>query len=230
VTSCTWSIWLLSTFWPKKASWWSHPLPGTIPQQEDPWFRHSFQAQYRERIWMLLWCWFLGNQSKAFSNIDPSTFKSRSGWVIFYAGCPIIRASKLQSQTALSTTKAKYIANSMTFLWRHSHCGSHPGYEGSQYPRHCSKSYVYCKVFEENLDALKLARLPKLCSRTKHTNVLCYHHFCKHMQKGLIKIFPGGTTNQITDVLTKALAQMTLYVNAFIYVANSSPSYKSEGV
>ena len=39
--------------------------------------------------------------------------KSRSGWVVLYANCPIIWASKLQTQVALSTTEAKYIAMSM---------------------------------------------------------------------------------------------------------------------
>jgi len=38
--------------------------------------------------------------------------KSRSGWIIFYAGCPISWATKLQSQVALSTTKSEYIAMS----------------------------------------------------------------------------------------------------------------------
>jgi hypothetical protein len=70
----------------------------------------------------------------------------------------------------------------------------------------CTKLYVYCKVFEDNSGALKLARLPKLCPRTKHIN-LCYHHFCKHVQKGLIKVFPNDTKDQIADALTKPLAQ-----------------------
>jgi hypothetical protein len=70
----------------------------------------------------------------------------------------------------------------------------------------CTKPYVYCNVFEDNSEALELAKFPKLCPRTKHINV-CYHHFCKHVQKGLIKIFPVGTANQIADVLTKALVQ-----------------------
>ncbi len=70
----------------------------------------------------------------------------------------------------------------------------------------CAKPYVYCKVFEDNSGALKLARLPKLGLGTKHINV-CYHHFCKHVQKGLIKIFPIDTKDQIADILTKPLAQ-----------------------
>ena len=70
----------------------------------------------------------------------------------------------------------------------------------------CTKPYVYCKVFEDNSGALELAKLPKLCPRTKHINV-CYHHFCKHVRKGLIKIFPIGTRDQIANTLTKPLAQ-----------------------
>ncbi len=59
----------------------------------------------------------------------------------------------------------------------------------------CTKPYVYCKVFDDNSSALELARLPKLCPRTKHINV-CYHHFRKHVQKRLIKIFPIDTKDQ----------------------------------
>ncbi len=70
----------------------------------------------------------------------------------------------------------------------------------------CTEPYVYCKVFEDNSGALGLARLPKLCPRPKHINV-CYHHIRKHVRKGLIKIFPVDTKNQIADTLTKPLAQ-----------------------
>jgi hypothetical protein len=70
----------------------------------------------------------------------------------------------------------------------------------------CIEPYVHCKVFEDNAGALELARVPKLRPRTKHINV-CYHHFCKHVQKGLIKIFPINTKDQVADALTKALAQ-----------------------
>ncbi len=53
----------------------------------------------------------------------------------------------------------------------------------------CTKPYVYCKVFEDNSGILKLARLPKLCPRTKHINV-CYHHLCERVRTGLIKYSP----------------------------------------
>jgi hypothetical protein len=57
---------------------------------------------------------FLGNWDKKIAPVDPSTAKSRSGWIVFYAICPVCWASKLQSQVALSTTEAKYIALSMS--------------------------------------------------------------------------------------------------------------------
>jgi len=56
---------------------------------------------------------FSGNWNHHLAPTDPATAKSRSGWVIYYAGCPIIWASKLQTQVALSTTEAEYIAMSM---------------------------------------------------------------------------------------------------------------------
>jgi hypothetical protein len=73
----------------------------------------------------------------------------------------------------------------------------------------CTEPHVYCKVFEDNSGALELARLPKLHWRTKHINV-CYHHFREHVRKGLMKIFPVDTKDQIAEAFTKALAQNDL--------------------
>ncbi len=149
---------------------------------------------------------FSGNWNRHLAPFDPSTAKSRSGWIVFYAGCPVIWASKLQTQVALSTTEAEYIALSQSlrdvlpimFLVQEI-CK-----KGFQVI--CTEPYVYCKVFEDNSGALELARAPKLCPHTKHINV-CYHHFRKHIRNGLIKIFPVGIENQIADALTKALSQ-----------------------
>ena len=149
---------------------------------------------------------FSRNWNKAFTSLDPSTAKSRSGSKVFYAGCPISWASKLHSQVALSTSEAKYIAMSQSL------CDFIPVMNLLQEMREqnyeviCTEPHMYCEVFTDNSSALELARLPKLCPRSKHINV-CYHHFCKHVRKGLIKIFPIDTKDQIADALTKALAQ-----------------------
>ncbi len=149
---------------------------------------------------------FSGNWNKAFAPVDPSTAKSQSGWIIFYAGCPVSWASKLQSQIALSTTEAEYIAMSQSLRDVIPVMNLLQEMRERDYQVICTEPHVYCKVFEDNSGALELARLPKHRPRTKHINV-CYHHFREHVRKGLIKIFPIDTKDQIADALTKALAQ-----------------------
>jgi hypothetical protein len=107
----------------------------------------------------------------------------------------------------MSTTEAEYIAMSQAL------CDVIPIMELLQEMREqdfkvlCTEHYVYCKVFKDNNSGtLKLAWLPKLHPKTKHIN-MCYHHFCRHVQKGLIKIFPIDTKDQIADAFTKLLAQ-----------------------
>ena len=107
----------------------------------------------------------------------------------------------IQTQVALSTTEAKYIPMLQSL------CDVLPimfliqEMEEKGFQFICTQPYVYCEVFADNSGALELAR-PKLRPHTKHINV-CYHHFCKHVQNGLIKIISVGTTDQNADVLTK---------------------------
>ena len=53
---------------------------------------------------------FAGNWNKSTAANDVSTAKSRTGYVITFAGCPILWASHIQTQIALSTTEAEYIS------------------------------------------------------------------------------------------------------------------------
>lgn len=52
---------------------------------------------------------FAGGFNRTTPN-HPNDCKSRTGYVIKYAGCPILWSSKLQSTIALSTTEAEYMA------------------------------------------------------------------------------------------------------------------------
>jgi hypothetical protein len=129
---------------------------------------------------------FSGNWNREFAPVDPSTAKSRSRWIIFYAGFHVLWASKLQSQIALSTSKAEYIAMSRALHDVIPIMNLLQEMREQKIKVVCIEPYIYCKVFEDNAGALELARLPKLCPRTKHINV-CYHHFPEHVRKGLIK-------------------------------------------
>ena len=63
---------------------------------------------------------------------------------------------------------------------------------------------VKCKLFEDNNDAIELAKAPKIRHRTKHIS-LKYNHFREHVQKGLIEINPIDTLEQVADIFTKTL-------------------------
>jgi hypothetical protein len=53
---------------------------------------------------------FVGNWHRMTGSDDPSTAKSRSDYVILYAGCPIAWTSKLQMIITLSSYEAEYVA------------------------------------------------------------------------------------------------------------------------
>jgi hypothetical protein len=60
-------------------------------------------------------CEIAGNWVKEDAMNDPSTAKSRTGYVISYQGCPITWASKLQTEVVLSTTESEYVGLSESF-------------------------------------------------------------------------------------------------------------------
>jgi len=147
---------------------------------------------------------FSGLWNRHHAETDPSTAKSRSGWIIFYAGCPIMWSSKIQGMVALSTTEAEYIALSQSLRDVLPMMELVEEIKARGFNVLCTEPFVYCKTFEDNSGALELARLPKLRPRSKHINT-CYHHFREFARKGLLKFYPISTTSQIADVLTKNL-------------------------
>ncbi|KAL7563108.1 hypothetical protein ACA910_012292 [Epithemia clementina (nom. ined.)] len=155
-------------------------------------------------------CWvdadFAGNWYPDHAATDPMTSKSRSGWVITYANCPIAWASKMQTLTALSTTEAEYLALSTAL--RELIPLMELTKEVREHGIHLTQAQpkVHCKVFEDNSGALEMARLPKIRPRTKLINNQ-YHHFRDHVQRGDIEIQAIATEDQIADMHTKALPE-----------------------
>jgi hypothetical protein len=147
---------------------------------------------------------FFGNWNADIAEHDSSTAKSRTGYVIYYAGCPVVWTSRLQTEIAFSSTEADSIILSQTLrdviplmrLIRELH---HAGFNMPHAPPE-----IHCKVFEDNSGALIMATTPKIRRRTKHINIK-YHHFREAVNNNEITIHPIETSYQIADIFTKRL-------------------------
>jgi hypothetical protein len=133
---------------------------------------------------------------------DRSTAVSRTGFLIKYAGCPIMWHSKLQTEIALSTTASEYVALSTALreVIPLMHMLLELFDQGMLEELHTPK--IFCKLFEDNAGALEIAKTPKMRPRTKYLNTK-YHHFRDYVTKGLIQLEPIGTKDQQADILTK---------------------------
>jgi hypothetical protein len=136
---------------------------------------------------------------------ESSSARSRMGYVFTYANCPILWASKMQTEIALSTTEAEYMALSMAMremipLVRLFEEAKHHGIDID-----VNKAVVKCTVFEDNEGAAEIATVHKFRARTKHIH-LKYHHFREHVTSGLINIEKVPTEMQLADIFTKPLA------------------------
>ena len=137
---------------------------------------------------------------------DASTAKSRSGFVFFYAGCPIIMKSVLHTQVALSSTEAECISLSQSLRDAIPIINLVKEMQKKYISTISSIPSVYCKALEDNSGALEISKSPKMRPRTKHIN-LVYHHFREHVRTWLIQLLPISTTSQVADIYTKPLSR-----------------------
>ena len=159
---------------------------------------------------------FAGNWDKNEAGSDPDTARSRHGYIIMYAGCPIIWKSQLQMEIALSSTESEYTGLSYA-LWEAIPIMdlldemSERGFKVSG-----TKAKMHCKVFEDNSGALEIAKNPKYRPRTKHLNVKL-HHFRSYVADKRISIHKIDTKEQLADYLTKPVPVLILtYLRKFV--------------
>jgi hypothetical protein len=146
---------------------------------------------------------FAGNWMP-FTSSDPSSIKSRTGYVILFANCPLLWASKLQTEVALSTTEVEYIALSqamsdlipLRYLLEDIISTTNTT---------LGSSTTYSTVFEDNRSCVDLIKAPKMNPRTRYIAIK-YHHFREHVRSGQIKIEWIDTARQIADIFTKPLS------------------------
>ena len=120
------------------------------------------------------------------TSADADNVMPRTGFVITYANCPIYWASCLQTEIALSTAEAEYIAMSSSLpkviplmtLMKELH---------KVFPVHINKPNFFCKVHEYNQSTIKMATSKKFTTQTKHI-ALKYHHFRSHVKRDILKL------------------------------------------
>ena len=148
-------------------------------------------------------------------NWDPEetqaqdTARSRHGYVVSYAGCPITWKSQLQTEIAMSSSKSEYTG--LSYALREAipimQLLNEMSAQGIKINHATPK--IKCKVFEDNSGALEMAKTHKYRPRTKHLNVRL-HHFRNYVTRQEITIHPIGTLDQSADYLTKPLNQTDL--------------------
>ena len=151
-------------------------------------------------------CWadadYAGNWNRHYAMEDIATARSRSGYMITYAACLLIWASRLQTEIALSTTEAEYISLSTALREIISLMDLCKELHEKMSTQMKYKPTIHCTAFEDNSGAFELATVPKMRPRTKHINNK-YHHFRSHVDRKIIQIQQVKTEEQLADFFTK---------------------------
>jgi hypothetical protein len=134
---------------------------------------------------------------------------SRTGYVLMYAGCPIHWVSKLQTEIALSTAEAEYIALSQS-LKEVIPLMSMMKELKETFPIQITIPNFNCTVHEDNQSCISMATKQKFSPRTKHI-ALKYHHFRSYVNRKEIEIHYINTADQIADALTKPLDKILFF-------------------
>ena len=148
---------------------------------------------------------FAGNYHKD-DNQDPATLRSRTGFVITFGSIPVLWKSKVQTEIALSTMEAEYIALSTAMrslihlraLLFEIDQGFKLGFG--------SRMSTISTVFEDNRACQILATTdpPRLTPRSKSLAVK-YHWFRSHLSPDTIVVKSVSTDDQKGDGFTKPL-------------------------
>ncbi|GKB19473.1 hypothetical protein Tco_0853396, partial [Tanacetum coccineum] len=125
------------------------------------------------------------------------TRRSTSGSAQFLGDKLVSWSSKKQKSTAISSTKAEYIALSGCYaqiLWMRSQLIDY-GFQFDKVPMYC-----------DNKSAISLCCNNVQHSRAKHINIR-YHFIKEHVENGIVELYFVWTEYQLADIFTKPLPQ-----------------------
>jgi hypothetical protein len=131
---------------------------------------------------------------------------SRTGFVIYYVGCPVFWQRKLQTEIALLTAEAKYILMSQA-LRETIPLATLMREMNEIFPFYLPPPKFIIKVQEDNQSCIAMAENPMFTPQTKPIAIK-YHRFWKHVimqanPDGFIQIEYCSTNDQVEDIFTK---------------------------
>jgi transposase InsO family protein len=139
---------------------------------------------------------------------DPACVKSRTGFVILAANCPVMWKSTLQTKTALSTTEAEItaLAHCCKELFPIMDLAKHLA---AYYNLDPVKTTMNVTIHEDNAAALILAKMlpPEHTPRSKFFHLETVW-FREEIVKRCIELKKVVTTDQLGDMFTKGLSKV----------------------
>jgi hypothetical protein len=134
---------------------------------------------------------------------EPSSAKSRTGYIITLADCPLIWKSHLQSHISLGTAEAEYSACSSalrTLLPLRNLLLEVA--RALNLPANTQASVHTATVHQDNAAALQLATEHRITNRTKYFHTK-WHWFWNFVKSGVLKLVKAPTEAMAADYLTK---------------------------
>jgi hypothetical protein len=137
---------------------------------------------------------------------DPHCVRSRTGYVITLTKCPVLWASKMQTEIALSTMEAEYIALSTSCRDLFPLIDKLTELTTALNVMFQSGSHMHVRIHEDNAGTLTLGKLEprRKTPRSKHYAVK-YHWFREHLIPRNIELVKIASVNQLGDIFTKGL-------------------------
>eukprot|EP00978_Attheya_sp_CCMP212_P001297 scaffold2708_cov54-Attheya_sp.AAC.1 len=101
---------------------------------------------------------FSGNWESEGAAWDTDTARSRHGYLIMYAGCPILWKSQMQTEIALSTSESEYTGLSYALRSAIPIMEQLKEMKQHGFPIKTAVPKIHCRVFEDNSGALEMAK------------------------------------------------------------------------
>ena len=150
---------------------------------------------------------FAGAWDSTLAGVDIDTARSRHGYIITYAGVPLLWKSQMQGEIALSSTESELIGLSQGLRTAIplQHLLNEMKERGFDIVP--GGPTIHCTAFEDNNGALAIASEPRMRPRTKHINNK-YFHFMEYTSRedAPFSFERIDTEEQPADMLTKPLA------------------------